>query len=480
MKQKRSSIIGILLVLLLVMVVVACGPAVPPGMEDEYEAIVNGEDSHDTDDDSHGEDTHAEGEEADSHEDDADVAHEESAETVHSEGAEMTTDLSAMPPISDRVLTDIAADDYTESDTGLLYYDLVEGSGDLPEDGSIVEMNYAMWIMDEASGEYIIIDDSTAFGQPLTFIVGSQQVFEGWEEGAMGMQPGGSRQLIIPAALAFGVEGIPEAGIPANATLAMELDMIDVQSPPTAEALSDDDYETTDSGLKIAVLSEGSGEEAAELGDNITVDFTIWVADGERYFTGSSTSGEPFTYPIGSGAVFPGWDEGVTGMTIGEKRQLLIPAELGLGTESIGDIVPPNSDLLMQVEMLNIIKPPEPRFPTEIDEGDFEETASGLKYYDIVEGDGEMPETGQMVVVNYSGWLEDDTMFDSSVGAAPFEFAIGTGSVIQGWDEGVATMKVGGVRQLVIPADLAYGEGGGGPIPPGATLIFEVELLELK
>jgi peptidylprolyl isomerase len=308
--------------------------------------------------------------------------------------------------------------------------------------------------------------------------MGSQQVFEGWEEGAMGMKPGGSRQVIIPASLAFGEAGIPEAGIPANATIAMELELIDVQSPPTAEALSDDDYETTDSGLKIAVLNEGSGEEAAELGDNITVDFTIWVADGERYFTGSSTSGQPFTYPIGSGAVFPGWDEGVTGMTVGEKRQLLIPAELGLGTESVGDIVPANSDLLMQVELLDLVKP---RKATEIDEADFEVTESGLKYYDIVEGDGEMPEAGQTVVVHYTGWLEDGTQFDSSVDRGqPFSFTLGTGGVIAGWDEGVATMQVGGVRQLVIPAELGYGESGSGPIPPGATLIFEVELLGLE
>ena len=89
---------------------------------------------------------------------------------------------------------------------------------------------------------------------------------------------------------------------------------------------------------------------------------------------------------------------------------------------------------------------------------------------------------GQQVLVHYTGWLEDGTMFDSSLTRGqPFDFTIGLGQVIPGWDEGVSTMKIGGKRQLVIPADLGYGEqGAGGSIPPGATLIFEVELLGIQ
>jgi peptidylprolyl isomerase len=87
-----------------------------------------------------------------------------------------------------------------------------------------------------------------------------------------------------------------------------------------------------------------------------------------------------------------------------------------------------------------------------------------------------------MATVHYTGWLEDGTMFDSSLmRGQPFSFPVGAGQVIPGWDEGVASMKVGGKRQLKIPADLAYGEqGAGGVIPPNAILIFEVELLDVK
>jgi FKBP-type peptidyl-prolyl cis-trans isomerase len=111
-----------------------------------------------------------------------------------------------------------------------------------------------------------------------------------------------------------------------------------------------------------------------------------------------------------------------------------------------------------------------------------ETTPSGLQYVDVKEGTGASPKTGQTAVVHYTGWLTDGKKFDSSKDRGqPFQFAVGRGQVIKGWDEGVATMKVGGVRKLVIPPDLGYGaRGAGGVIPPNATLNFEVELLEVR
>ncbi|MFQ5579210.1 MAG: FKBP-type peptidyl-prolyl cis-trans isomerase [Nitrospiria bacterium] len=114
--------------------------------------------------------------------------------------------------------------------------------------------------------------------------------------------------------------------------------------------------------------------------------------------------------------------------------------------------------------------------------GKLEKTTSGLQYVDLVAGKGGLPRKGQRVLVHYTGWLKDGDKFDSSVDRGePFAFQIGIGQVIRGWDEGVMTMRVGGKRKLIIPPELGYGRrGAGGVIPPNATLVFEVELLDLK
>lgn len=106
-------------------------------------------------------------------------------------------------------------------------------------------------------------------------------------------------------------------------------------------------------------------------------------------------------------------------------------------------------------------------------------TTSGLQYEELQAGEGALAEPGQHVTVHYTGWLTDGTKFDSSKDRNdPFQFHLGAGQVIRGWDEGVAGMKVGGKRKLTIPPELGYGaRGAGGVIPPNAVLVFEVELL---
>jgi len=127
-------------------------------------------------------------------------------------------------------------------------------------------------------------------------------------------------------------------------------------------------------------------------------------------------------------------------------------------------------------------KPAAASGPTKVADSDYETTSTGLQYHDLSSGTGPSPNKGQKVTVHYSGWLTNGKAFDSSRKKnKPFTFEIGRRKVIRGWDEGVMTMKVGGLRQLKVPSALGYGTVGSPPvIPKNATLIFEVELLSLS
>jgi peptidylprolyl isomerase len=236
---------------------------------------------------------------------------------------------------------------------------------------------------------------------------------------------------------------------------------------------------TTDSGLQYIEIEEGSGPTPQE-GDIVSVHYVGTLEDGTE-FDSSHNRGKPIQFSLGRGMVIPGWEEGIALMKEGGKAKLIIPPELAYGASGAGGVIPPNATLTFEVELVSV-QPGAPDAPTEVDEADYVTTDTGLKYYDLEVGDGPVPETGQQVTVHYTGWLVDGTQFDSSLDRGqPFAFVLGAGRVIRGWDEGVASMNVGGRRQLVIPPELAYGErGAGGVIPPGATLIFEVELLAVE
>lgn len=251
----------------------------------------------------------------------------------------------------------------------------------------------------------------------------------------------------------------------------------------TSEQLAINEGETmkTASGLEYTEVQAGTGP-AAQAGDIVAVHYTGTLTNGV-VFDSSYQRNEPIQFPLGAGRVIPGWDEGISLMKQGGKARLTIPPELGYGAQGAGGVIPPNATLIFEVELVNIMAGA-PANPTAVAEDAYTTTASGLKYYDFEVGDGASPQQGQTVVVHYTGWLEDGgTKFDSSLDRGqPFAFSIGVGQVIPGWDEGVLSMNVGGKRQLVIPSDLAYGSGGagGGVIPPNATLIFEVELLDIQ
>jgi FKBP-type peptidyl-prolyl cis-trans isomerase len=214
----------------------------------------------------------------------------------------------------------------------------------------------------------------------------------------------------------------------------------------------------TPSGLRYQDLTEGTGA-TAQPKDFVQVHYTGTLTDGKE-FDSSKRSGAPFTFRLGDGDVIRGWDEGVAGMKVGGKRKLWIPPALAYGARGQPPDIPPDAELIFEVELLKIIP---------------------LKIEDKAEGAGEPAKAGDMVEVHYTGTLSDGTVFDTSRKRdEPIRFMLGVGKVIPGWDKGLLGMKPGGKRKLTIPAELAYGARGRPPvIPPNAELTFEVELMRV-
>jgi len=235
---------------------------------------------------------------------------------------------------------------------------------------------------------------------------------------------------------------------------------------------------TTASGLKYKITEKGSGKKV-ENGDKVTVHYTGTLTNGTK-FDSSKDRNQPFSFKVGSGQVIRGWDEGLALLNVGDKAVLTIPPAIGYGAADMGNI-PPNSTLIFDIEVLDAQEGVKAK-PFDVKGKDTLKTASGLKYIYVNQGTGTKAENGKTVSVHYSGYLMDGKLFDSSIERGePIQFPLGQGMVIKGWEEGIALMKVGDKMRLVIPSDLGYGaRGAGGVIPPNATLIFDVELMDVK
>lgn len=253
------------------------------------------------------------------------------------------------------------------------------------------------------------------------------------------------------------------------------------------------DVVTLKSGLRYNDVKVGTGVEAKN-GNLVEINFRGWVIkDSSDLFSDwavdstkkldiiadSYAMNQPIKIILGSDNFIKGSEEGMVGMKPGGQRTIIIPSYLCYGPEGMGPI-PPNSSIKVVIELVSSKEVPLAKM-WDVDSTLFKTTASGLKYAIIKEGEGPLIEKGKQVVVHYSGFLLNGTKFDSSVERdEPLTFSAGIGQVIPGWDEGLLLLKKGSKAKFIIPSNLAYGERDLGKIPPNSTLVFDVEIVDVK
>ncbi len=233
-------------------------------------------------------------------------------------------------------------------------------------------------------------------------------------------------------------------------------------------------YEKTSSGLKYRILEEGDGKRPAN-GDLLAIHYIAKLKEDGYIIDNTYERDEPLTFRIGKGHVIKGWEEGIPLMSQGGKAEFIIPPELAYGDRSF-DKIPSNSTIVFEIELLDITKPKDTFEP---DPEVYESTPDGVKYYVKESGDGKRVEDGSLVRVKYRGYFEDGEEFDRSDGEH-FEFLVGEGMVIKGWDLVFRYLREGDKATLWIPFELAYGEYGRGSIPPNTNIMFDIEILEVK
>lgn len=261
-----------------------------------------------------------------------------------------------------------------------------------------------------------------------------------------------------------------------------------------------------ESGLYFISEKKGRGR-LPKMEEMVTFHMTVGLIDGTKVFS-TLDRGEPIEIEFGKRFDTEGLEQGLGMIRKGGKARLIVPSSIGFGAEQRGQVIPPYSTLVYDVEVTNIRSKAEYDKEREAERKkrdaeneirknneaqiidkylkDNNITAfpreSGLIFISDQEGSGPNPQDGQRVSVHYTGKLLDGTVFDSSIERGePFSFILGRGQVIRGWDEGIALLKKGGKATLIIPSELGYGSrGAGNTIPPFSPLMFTVELIDIQ
>jgi FKBP-type peptidyl-prolyl cis-trans isomerase len=415
---------------------------------------------------------------------------------------------------------------FKKTESGIYYKFHVDNKqGEKAEIGDILTMQ-----MIYRTEDSVLFDTQTS-NQPMTLPLTEKQYEGDIYEALATLKEGDSATFILDAQSFFlttaGMPQVPEF-ITEGSKLYFDVKLITARSEAEIETeknlLQDErqqlepqelaDYlaannitvEPTESGLYIIEKEKGSGA-AFEIGDRVKAHFIISTINGAQLYS-TYDQGQPMEIEIGRDFDNKGITEAIASMKKGTKATVIVPSSLAFGREGRGEMVLPYTTMVYEVEIIEHttqaqyqrqqqqkeleMKQKEEQSRTGekaniekyIQENNLSATptASGLYYIEQVKGTGPQAEAGKKVTVHYTGRLLDGSKFDSSVDRGePFEFELGMGQVIKGWDEGIAMMNVGSKALLIIPYELAYGSRAmGAGIPAYSTLVFEVELLGVE
>lgn len=264
----------------------------------------------------------------------------------------------------------------------------------------------------------------------------------------------------------------------------------------------------TESGIYVIQQTPGSGRAIAKT-DFVKINLTVLNLEGKKIFS-TLDKNNPITFEYGQPFDTKGFDEAIGMMRKGTKAKVIVPSAMGFGEKGRGEIIPPYSPVVYEIEILDLKTKKEHEKSQKAEEATSKKNASeakdkepaliqqyvkannitakpngsGLYYIEKVKGKGAKAMAGKKVKVHYTGKLFSGKVFDSSLErkpVQPYEFTLGQGQVITGWDEGIAMMNVGGKATLIIPSKLAYADRGtGNNIPPFSPLVFDVELISVS
>ena len=354
---------------------------------------------------------------------------------------------------------DVAAPpaDAIKTSTGLAYKKLVTNdAGTAIAEDSVVKMKYTGWTTDGKTFD-------SSLENVITFSL--DHLIPGMKEAILLCKKGEKTLAWIPQELAY--NGRP--GAPAG-MLVFEFEIVDVINPVMPPKDVPEDAVKLDNGVAYRIVKTDPAARKLDDNDLVSIDFSGWTQkDGKRFQT-SAEMGEPLMAPVNS--MFPGWKSVLPNAHVGDVIQMWIPQELGISPD--GSL---EGTLIFEVTVNTAT--PLPKAPADVAApgADTQKTESGISWRIITPGTGtDHPKAESTVKVHYSGWTTDGVMFDSSVARGePIEFPLN--AVIPGWSEAVQLMVVGEKRLVWIPEELAY---KGQPGAPAGTLVFEIELLEIK